>query len=51
LVAGVDETLLHTTRFLLVDQWGRLRGYYDSSDEESLKKLVADARHLLREPA
>ncbi len=49
LVAGVDDTLLHTTRFLLVDRQGRLRGYYDSSDEESLKKLLADVRTLLRE--
>ena len=50
MVGGVEDILLHTTRFMLVDRMGRLRGYYDSSDEESLRKLVADAHSLLKEP-
>jgi hypothetical protein len=35
---------------MLVDRIGRLRGYYDSSDEESLGKLLADVHALLKEP-
>jgi protein SCO1 len=49
LVGGVEDVMLHTTRFMLVDQQGQLRGYYDSGDEESLKQLLADAEILLRE--
>jgi protein SCO1/2 len=49
LVGGVDDVTLHTTRFILVDRHGRVRGYYSSSDEEELRKLKDDARLLLRE--
>jgi protein SCO1/2 len=45
--AGTDgkavEPILHSTRFVLVDGEGRIRGYYDAFDEESVKKLE---RHL-----
>jgi len=49
LVGGVDDVTLHTTRFVLVDRQGRVRGYYSSSDEDELQKLQNDARALLRE--
>jgi protein SCO1/2 len=49
LVGGVDDVILHTTRFVLVDGLGRVRGYYSSNDEEELRKLANDARALLRE--
>jgi protein SCO1/2 len=48
-VGGVDDVTLHTTRFVLIDRQGRVRGYYSSSDEEELRKLRSDARVLLRE--
>lgn len=49
LVGGVDDVTLHTTRFVLIDRQGRVRGYYSSSDEDELRKLRNDARALLRE--
>jgi len=49
LVGGVDDVTLHTTRFVLVDRQGRVRGYYSSSDEDELRKLQNEARALLRE--
>ena len=49
LVGGVDDVTLHTTRFILIDRLGRVRGYYSSSDEEDLQKLGNDTRALLRE--
>ena len=49
LVGGVDDVMLHTTRFVLIDRHGRVRGYYNSSDEEDLRKLGNDTRALLRE--
>jgi protein SCO1/2 len=36
------EPILHSTRFVLVDGLGRIRGYYDGFDEESMKKLRRD---------
>jgi len=43
-----DQTVTHSTRFVLVDRLGRLRGYYDGTDAKALKQLVRDARVLLR---
>jgi protein SCO1/2 len=36
------EPILHSTRFVLVDGEGRIRGYYDGFDEESMGKLEKD---------
>jgi protein SCO1 len=51
LVGGVGDMALHTTRFILVDRFARVRGYYDSADEESLQKLLKDAKRLALEEA
>jgi protein SCO1 len=48
LVGGVEDVTLHTTRFILVDRQACVRGYYDSADEESLERLLKDARRLVR---
>jgi protein SCO1/2 len=40
------EPILHSTRFVLVDGEGRIRGYYEAFDEESMKKLERDLRTL-----
>jgi protein SCO1/2 len=47
MVGGAEDAMLHTTRFMLVDRQGRLRGYYDSSEDEGLKKLLTDIQQLL----
>jgi protein SCO1/2 len=36
------EPILHSTRFVLVDGEGRIRGYYDGFDEESMGRLERD---------
>jgi protein SCO1/2 len=36
------EPILHSTRFVLIDGHGQIRGYYDGFDDESMKKLRAD---------
>ncbi len=36
------EPILHSTRFVLVDGEGRIRGYYDAFDEEAMKGLERD---------
>ena len=41
------EPIAHSTRFVLVDQQGDIRGYYDATDEEALNQLAGDAKSLL----
>lgn len=38
--------IVHAEKFLLVDGAGKVRGIYDSNDEQALKKLAADAAAL-----
>lgn len=40
--------ILHSTRFVLIDRGGRVRGYYDSRNKEVLQQLRHDIRILLR---
>ena len=42
-----DEPILHSIIFVLVDKRGYIRGYYDSENEETIEKLISDARELL----
>jgi protein SCO1 len=41
-----DGPFLHSSKFVLVDGEGAIRGYYDSEDEVALRALEADARRL-----
>jgi len=41
------EPIAHSTRFVLVDQQGEIRGYYSGTEEEDLKRLSEDAKSLL----
>ncbi len=47
--AAAEEPIIHSNRFVLVDRQGRIRGYYDGTDEESVKLLLHDLRTLYRE--
>lgn len=44
-----DEPLVHSTRFVLVDKQGRIRGYYELREEGRMDKLRSDIRALLAE--
>ena len=44
--AGVP---IHSTRMVLVDRHGEIRGYYDAADPQGVTKLLADTNHLLRD--
>ena len=48
---GSDEKGIpvHSTRMILVDRHGAIRGYYDAAEADAVTKLVADTTHLLRE--
>ena len=47
-LANGAEPVMHSNRFVLVDQKGQIRGYYDTSEPEKMKQLVRDALSLLR---
>jgi len=40
---------VHSTRVVLVDRYGTIRGYYDALAPDAVTKLLADANHLFRE--
>ena len=45
----VDGSLDHSTRFVLVDRKARIRGYYQFTDDDFPKRLLADLRQVVRE--
>ena len=40
---------VHSTRMILVDRHGKIRGYYDATEADAVTKVLADTSHLLRE--
>jgi protein SCO1/2 len=40
---------VHSTRMVLVDRRGEIRGYYEATEADTVTKLLADTSHLLRE--
>ncbi len=40
---------VHSTRIVLVDRKGIIRGYYDATAADAVTKLLADTHHLLKE--
>jgi len=47
--SDVQGIPVHSTRMVLVDRHGQIRGYYDATEPEAITKLLADTNHLLRE--
>lgn len=46
---GGPNDFIHSDRFVLVDRLGRIRGYYNGTDEAEVQKLITDLRRLLKE--
>ena len=46
---GVDGSMTHSTRFVLVDRHRRIRGYYTYGEDSFMPKLMHDIRQLERE--
>ena len=49
MLGDVDDTLQHSTRFVLVDRRRRIRGFYDTSEPGSIPSLVRDIQSVLKE--
>lgn len=45
-----DGAPMHSTRFIVVDRDGWIRGFQDGNDPELVQKLLVDIGDLLREP-
>jgi len=48
-VGDVENLIYHSEKFVLVDRGGKIRGYYEGTDEQEVDKLNGDIRRLLRE--
>jgi protein SCO1/2 len=51
LLGDVTGSLEHSTRFVLIDRHGTIRGYYMSAEVDDMNKLIADTRALARAPS
>ena len=45
---ALDQSVLHSSRFVLVDREGEIRGYYDTEEIGFLEPLERDVKILLR---
>jgi protein SCO1/2 len=41
--------MVHTENFILVDEQRRVRGFYDGTKKEDIKRLIEDINFLLGE--
>ena len=48
---GDEDDFIHTEQFVLVDKDRRIRGYYDGTEKEDMKKIIADITLLKEEYA
>lgn len=48
MLGNVDGTLEHSTRFVLIDRAAKVRGYYESAEQDAIPRLIADAKALVR---
>jgi protein SCO1 len=46
---GDEGQPVHSTRMVLVDRRGEIRGYYDATEADAITRLLADANHLLKD--
>ncbi len=49
MLGNIDGKLEHSTRFVLVDRQGRIRGYYGTDQDDPTARLIVDIRRLARE--
>lgn len=49
-IGSVEDPLIHSPHFVLVDRAGNIRGYYTGTDPEEKARIADDIRTLLAEP-
>ncbi|MCC6858909.1 MAG: SCO family protein [Bryobacterales bacterium] len=50
-LGNVDGSMEHSTRFVLVDGQGRIRGYYGTEEKSPLAEIQRDLERLERDPS
>ncbi|HEY1754706.1 MAG TPA: SCO family protein [Bryobacteraceae bacterium] len=50
-LGDIDGSLDHSTRFVLVDRKEQVRGYYLTEEPDAIKRVIADAKLLVKERA
>lgn len=50
-VGSVDEPVFHSASFVLVDRQGNIRGYYDGTNKDEVRKLSDDLLKLYSQKA
>jgi len=46
---GGDQDFIHTEQFILVDKEGQIRGFYDGTEKEEMKRIIDDIAILKAE--
>jgi protein SCO1 len=46
---SIDKDFIHDNHYVLVDGFGRVRGFYDGLDQAAIKKLITDIKALEEE--
>ena len=41
--------MIHTENFILIDKKRKIRGFYDGTNSNDIKKLIKDIKHLKKE--
>ncbi|MEX2511278.1 MAG: SCO family protein [Cyclobacteriaceae bacterium] len=44
---GNPDDFIHSDKFVLVDEWGRIRGYYSGTQREGVDQLILETKILL----
>lgn len=49
MLGDVNGDLQHSTRFVLIDRKSRVRGYYLTSEEDAIPRLIVDAKRVAKD--
>ena len=49
MVGAIDDPMIHSSKFCLVDRAGRIRGYFTGTDEDDIDRLITAVHQLLKE--
>jgi protein SCO1/2 len=44
---GVPDDFVHSDKFILIDEMGRIRGYYSGTNREDVDLLILETKVLL----
>ncbi|MBC7553040.1 MAG: SCO family protein [Taibaiella sp.] len=45
----IEDDFIHDQHYVLIDKFGRIRGFYDGLELEQIKKIIVDIKDLLKE--